>query len=83
MLASNVDVRESDLGAVDVEELGAALAPPVGTADGVDAQEGAPEQTVSEHEAAQGLWRYLVLGVLLLLVAEVFVANRLSAAAGG
>ena len=39
VLASNVDVRESDLGAVDVEELGAALAPPAGTADGTEAQE--------------------------------------------
>jgi hypothetical protein len=80
VLASNVDVRESDLAALDVEELGAALAPPGETADGVAAGEETPEQTIAEREATQGLWRYLVLGVLLLLVAEVFLANRLSAA---
>ena len=42
----------------------------------------AVEQTPSERESMQGLWRYLVLAVLLLLVAEVFVANRLSTAGG-
>jgi hypothetical protein len=80
VLAANVDVRESDLTAVDVEELGAALAPP-GSADATT-QAAAVEQTPSERESSQGLWRYLVLAVLLLLVAEVFVANRLSAAGG-
>jgi hypothetical protein len=80
VLAANVDVRESDLTAVDVEELGAALAPP--GAGATSTQAAAVEQTPSERESSQGLWRYLVLGVLLLLVAEVFVANRLSAAGG-
>ncbi len=36
VLAANVDVRESDLTAVDVEELGAALAP-AGSAAATDA----------------------------------------------
>jgi hypothetical protein len=40
------------------------------------------ERTPDERESTQGLWRYLVLAVLLLLVAEVFVANRLSEAGG-
>jgi hypothetical protein len=80
VLAANVDVRESDLTAVDVEELGAALAPAGSAA--ATTQAAAAEQTPGERESAQGLWRYLVLAVLLLLVAEVFVANRLSAAGG-
>jgi hypothetical protein len=80
VLAANVDVRESDLSALDVEELGAALAP-AGEVAATTAAE-AVEQTPGERESAQGLWRYLVLAVLVLLVAEVFVANRLSAAGG-
>jgi hypothetical protein len=77
ILAANVDIRESDLAAVDVEELVAALRP-VGE-DGA-APAGAVELTAVEREASQGLWRYLVLALLLLLVAEVFVANRASGA---
>jgi hypothetical protein len=80
VLAANVDIRESDLTTVDVEELGAALAPPGSAA--TTSQAVASEQTPSERESSQGLWRYLVLAVLLLLVAEVFLANRLSAAGG-
>jgi hypothetical protein len=80
VLAANVDVRESDLTALDVEELTAAVAP---TGNAAATPQNAAELTPREREAAQGLWRYLVLAVLLLLVAEVFVANRLSAAGGG
>lgn len=80
VLAANVDVRESDLAAVDAEELGAALAP-AGSAAGATPGV-AVERTPDERESTQGLWRYLVLAVLLLLVAEVFVANRLSEAGG-
>jgi hypothetical protein len=79
VLAANVDVRESDLAAVDAEELIAAVRP-LGESAATETE--AVEQTPSEREAAQGLWRYLVLAVLLLLVAEVFLANRLSVAGG-
>jgi hypothetical protein len=79
MIAANVDIRESDLAAVDAEELIATLRP---EGEGSATETGAVEQTPIEREAAQGLWRYLVLAVLLLLVAEVFVANRLSVAGG-
>ncbi|HVR28105.1 MAG TPA: BatA domain-containing protein [Thermoanaerobaculia bacterium] len=79
VLAANVDVRESDLATVDAEELVAALRPPGGEQASGD-RRAAVEATPVEREAAQGLWRYLVLAVLLLLVAEVFVANRLSEA---
>jgi hypothetical protein len=77
VLAANVDVRESDLAALDAEELAAALRPE-GEEGAVDG--GEVEATPVEREASQGLWRYLVLAVLLLLVAEVFVANRMSVA---
>jgi hypothetical protein len=75
VLASNVDVRESDLAAVDAEELAATLRP---LGEGGEGGGGAVEATPVEREAAQGLWRFLVLAVLLLLVAEVFIANRAS-----
>jgi hypothetical protein len=77
VLAVNVDVRESDLTAVDPEELAAALRA-AGDADAIE--RAAVEASPVEREASQGLWRYLVLAALALLVAEVFVANRLSAA---
>jgi len=79
MLAANVDVRESDLATLDAEELVAALRP---LGAGGERTSGPVESTPIEREASQGLWRYLVLGVLALLVAEVFVANRLSLAGG-
>jgi hypothetical protein len=79
MFAANVDIRESDLATIDAEELVTALRP---AGEGQTPDSRVAERTPMEREAAQGLWRYLVLALLLLLVAEVFVANRMSTAGG-
>jgi hypothetical protein len=78
VLAVNLDVSESDLTRLDVEELVGALKPPIGgAADGG----GADRATPFERERSQGLWRFLVLAGLLLLVGEMFLADRLTALA--
>lgn len=77
VLAVNVDPRESDLASLDSEEFLAALQSLGGNSD---AEGRAVVRTAEERERAQGLWRYLALVGLLLLVGEIFLANRLSMA---
>ncbi len=77
VLAVNVDRRESDLASLDSEEFLAALQSLGGNSD---AEGRAVVRTAEERERAQGLWRYLALVGLLLLVGEIFLANRLSMA---
>jgi hypothetical protein len=72
-VAVNVSAAESDLTALDPNELVGAVtghAPTAGPA-------AAREMTAQEQERRQALWRYLFLGALALLVVETFVANRL------
>ena len=74
VVAVNPDVAESDLTAIDSEELLAAIAPA-----GADADWGrqlAAALTPAEKERRQGLWWYLLAGVLLILLAETAVAQR-------
>jgi len=73
VLASNVDVKESDLTGMDPEEVMAAA---MGRAGGVAAAEAAVAPTDQAQEAAQRVWWYLLFAVLLLLAAETVVANR-------
>ena len=75
VLAVNVDPRESDLASLDSEEF--TLQSLGGNSD---AEGRAVVRTAEERERAQGLWRYLALVGLLLLVGEIFLANRLSMA---
>lgn len=77
VLAANVDIREADLTAADAEEILAAVRPLGESPPGVEMTR---QQTAAESERRQGLWRYLVLLGLALLVSEVFLANRLSTA---
>jgi hypothetical protein len=75
-IAVNLDPTESDLSPLDPRELVAAVtgrATPVTTS-----QEAAPELTAEEAERRQGIWWYLLVAGLLLLAAEMAVANRLS-----
>ncbi|MEO6237881.1 MAG: BatA domain-containing protein, partial [Vicinamibacterales bacterium] len=74
-LASNVDVSESDLAALDPRELAAAVAgrapgSPGGLADGRPSDEAQAQ--------AQRLWWYLLVAGGMLLAAETLLSNRLS-----
>ena len=81
-VAANVDVTESDLARLDVEEFVAAVG-------GEPAElEAANDTTVTDaavldlqatdFERRQSFWRYLLAAVFLLMVSETVLANRLS-----
>ena len=75
-VAVNLDPAESDLSSMDPAELVAAV---TGRAADTQAQAGAaPEVTPEDMEKQQGLWWYLLVAGLLLLAAEMVVANYLS-----
>ena len=74
VVASNVDLAESDLTAVDPQEITAAA---LGRAGGEAAGPQAPP-TDDAQESAQRVWWYLLFAGLLLLGAETVVANRLT-----
>ncbi len=74
VVASNVDLRESDLTPMDAEEVVAAA---LGRAGGQTAGPTAPPSDEAQ-ESAQRMWWYLLFAGLLLLGAETVVANRLT-----
>jgi hypothetical protein len=74
VIASNVDLVESDLTPADPRELAAAA---VGGAGAAGSAEAMP-QTPEVQERGQRLWWYLLWGGLILLGAESFLAARLS-----
>jgi hypothetical protein len=76
LVAVNFDASESDLSAVDPEELAAAVTQPGGLRDG---RRAAPALTTEEREGRQALWRYLLMAALALLVAETVLSNRAAA----
>jgi Aerotolerance regulator N-terminal/von Willebrand factor type A domain len=75
-LASNVDLSESDLAALDPRELAAAVAgrSASGTIGGL--ANGRPSDEAQAQ--AQRLWWYLLVAGGLLLAAETMISNRLS-----
>jgi hypothetical protein len=73
--AVNVDRAESDLAAMDPEELASAVTRP-GPGAGVEAA-AEPALTTGEHETRQALWRYVLMAALLLLATETVLSNRL------
>ncbi len=75
MVAANPAIEESDPAAVDPEEMAAVL-----KAGAVADRSVAVQQALSpdERERRQGLWWYLTGALLLLLVAETAVSNRIS-----
>ena len=73
VLASNVDLKESDLAGMDPEEVMAAA---MGRAGGAAASDAATTPTDQAQEAAQRVWWYLLFAGVLLLAAETIVANR-------
>ncbi len=75
-IAVNIDPAESDLTAIDPDELVAAV---TGHATPSDAQPvQTQEMTREESEKRQGLWWYLLMAGLLLLAAETVISNQLS-----
>jgi hypothetical protein len=74
VVASNVDLAESDLAPLDPQEIAAAA---LGRAGGDAAGPQAPP-TDDAQESAQRVWWYLLFAGLLLLGAETIVANRLT-----
>ncbi len=78
VMATNVDVSESQMSAVNVEEFIGAIARPTEEGEVVTQAAALP---VEDQERRQGLWWYLLLAVLMLFGAETVVSNRLSRAA--
>ena len=75
--ATNLDPRESDLSAIDPEEMAGAV-----TAEG-DVEATALEAVVlspEDRERRQGLWWYLLVGAATLLLLETLISNWLSRA---
>jgi hypothetical protein len=73
----NLDAAESDLTSRDPEELISMLA---GKAEAVASNVVTPETITQYHEEVekhQGLWWYLMLGLFMLAVGEMFFANRI------
>ena len=73
VVASNVDLVESDLESMDPQEVSAAA---MGRAGGAAANGTATPPTDEAQEGAQRLWWYLMFAGLLLLGAETVLANR-------
>jgi hypothetical protein len=76
-VAVNLDAAESDLTTMEPQEIVAATSAKIG-----DAQEASRFLSLepAEQEKRQLLWWYLLAGVLVLLLAETMVGNRLSRA---
>jgi hypothetical protein len=73
VVASNVDLTESDPTGVDPKEVVAAA---VGRAGGPASAASTAPPTDEAQESAQRMWWYLLFAVVLLLGAETLVANR-------
>jgi aerotolerance regulator-like protein/VWA domain-containing protein len=75
--AVNVDRAESDLAAMDPEELAGAV---THQGRGASATRAEPALTTDEQESRQALWQYLLMAAFLLLATETVLSNRLSRA---
>jgi hypothetical protein len=73
VVASNVDLKESDLRGMDPQEVVAAA---MGRAGAGSTAEAGTTPTDEAQEGAQRVWWYLLFAGLLLLGAETIVANR-------
>ena len=81
-IAANVDVTESDLARMDIEEFLGAVGgePGAGEAanDTIAAAASDDELQAADFEGRQSFWRYLLAAAFLLMVSETVLANRLS-----
>lgn len=91
-LAVNVDLAESDLSRLDLEEFTGAIGgglgnPEAQNPEGIDPAAPSPATDVAnasldlqatEFEKRQSFWRYLMAAAFLLIASETLLANRLS-----
>ncbi len=77
-LAANVDINESDLAKVDVEEFRSAVGGGTVAELATEDAEAILEVPAEDHEKRQSFWRYLLAAAFLLMVSETVLANRLS-----
>jgi hypothetical protein len=83
IMAVNVDLEESNLARMDVEELGAQLMAPPGTeGDALNVDEAASLQR-ADQERRQSLWRWLLLAALALFGIETALSNWVSRQGAG
>jgi hypothetical protein len=75
-IAVNIDPAESDLTPLDPSELVAAVTGQARQAGAAPTD--AAEVTPEDSERQQGIWWYLLVAGMLLLAAEMVIANRLS-----
>jgi hypothetical protein len=73
VVASNVDLTESDMAPIDPKEVAAAA---TGRAGGVSANGTPTPPTDEAQEGAQRIWWYLMFAGLLFLAGETIVGNR-------
>ncbi|MFQ5704854.1 MAG: BatA domain-containing protein [Gemmatimonadales bacterium] len=76
VVAVNAHVSESDLSRVDPEVLAAAVTSRGAAGDGGRAL--AAALTPAEKERKQGVWWYLLMSALVMLLAETAISNRIS-----
>ena len=77
-LAVNVDLSESDLTAIDPDELASGVAGRAAAGPTAGAGGGVREFSSEDLERRQGVWWYLLIAAFLVFVAETIVSNRLS-----
>ena len=80
-VAANVDVTESDLARLDIEEFVGAVTGMAGDGEAGDsarADAAAVDLQAEDFERRQSFWRYLLAAVFVLMVSETVLANRLS-----
>ncbi len=77
-LAVNVDLSESDLTAIDPDELASSVTGRVVTGPSAAASGAGREFSSEDLERRQGVWWYLLIAAFLLFVSETVVSNRLS-----
>jgi len=77
LAAVNFEAAESDLAALDPEELAGSV---TRKGDGQATRAAGPAPTTEEHEGRQALWRYLLVAAFLFLVGETLLSNRLTGA---
>jgi hypothetical protein len=76
VVAANVDLSESDLAPLDLQEFAASVRPQ-GSTPGTAGPEGTTV-TAEDRERRQAIWWYLLVGAFVLLAAETVLSNRLS-----
>jgi hypothetical protein len=76
LAAVNFDPAESDLAALDPEELAGAV---TRQGEGREARRGEPAPTPEEREGRQSLWRFVLIAALVFLAVETALSNRLAA----